>query len=71
MKEMIINLLIVQSQGNADYIVTNDKHFNIIKQIYFPPLQILNIDEFMKIYKNIIVFIINNIVFFFFFAKNY
>ncbi len=35
--------------GNADYIVTNDKHFNIIKQIKFPPLQILNINEFMAI----------------------
>ena len=35
--------------GNADYLVTNDKHFNIVKQIKFPPLQILNIYEFMKI----------------------
>ncbi len=38
--------------GNADYIVTNDKHFNIVKQIEFPPLQILNIDEFMAILKD-------------------
>ena len=35
--------------GNADYIITNDKHFNVIKKIEFPPLKILNINEFMKI----------------------
>lgn len=35
--------------GNADFLVTNDKHFNVLKEIDFPPLQILNIDEFMAI----------------------
>ena len=38
--------------GNADYLVTNDKHFNVVKQIDFPPLQIINIDEFMTILNN-------------------
>jgi putative PIN family toxin of toxin-antitoxin system len=35
--------------SNADYIVTNDKHFNILKTIEFPKIKVLNIDEFIKI----------------------
>ncbi len=35
--------------GNADYLVTNDKHFNPLKSIEFPKLNIVNIDEFKKI----------------------
>ena len=37
--------------GNADYLVTNDKHFNIVKQTKFPPLKILNIKEFITMLK--------------------
>ena len=32
--------------ANADYIVTEDSHFNHLKQIPFPRLTILTIDEF-------------------------
>ena len=32
--------------ANADYIVTEDTHFNILKQIPFPKLTILTLDEF-------------------------
>jgi len=35
--------------GNADYLVSNDKHFNCIKNIEFPKLCLLNIDEFMAL----------------------
>jgi putative PIN family toxin of toxin-antitoxin system len=35
--------------GNADYIVTHDKHFNILKTIDFPKVEILTIDEFYKL----------------------
>jgi putative PIN family toxin of toxin-antitoxin system len=35
--------------GNADYLVTNDKHFNPLKTIDFPKLNIVSIDEFKKI----------------------
>ena len=35
--------------GNADYLVTNDKHFDILKNIEFPRLQIVTIDEFKSI----------------------
>jgi len=41
--------------GGADYIVTNDKHFNVLKIIEFPKINIVNIDTFKKIlikYKN-------------------
>ena len=32
--------------GKADYIVTEDNHFNVLKIIQFPKLSILRIDEF-------------------------
>jgi len=35
--------------GNVDYLVTNDKHFNIVKSIEFPPITLLNIDEFLEL----------------------
>ncbi|KAA8476840.1 putative PIN family toxin of toxin-antitoxin system [Arcticibacter tournemirensis] len=35
--------------GNADYLVTNDKHFNDLKNIDFPKLNILSLDEFKKV----------------------
>jgi len=35
--------------GNADYIVTHDKHFNILKNIEFPKVNILTIDEFYNL----------------------
>jgi putative PIN family toxin of toxin-antitoxin system len=35
--------------GNCDFIVTNDKHFNILKSIDFPHINIINIDEFKEL----------------------
>lgn len=35
--------------GNADFIVTNDRHFNVLKNIPFPRVEILTVDEFQKI----------------------
>jgi predicted nucleic acid-binding protein len=35
--------------AGADYIVTNDKHFNILKDIDFPKINIIDIDTFKKI----------------------
>ncbi len=35
--------------GNGDFIVTNDRHFNVLKNIQFPRVEILTIDEFQKI----------------------
>lgn len=32
--------------ANADYIVTEDSHFNRLKQITFPRLMVLTLDEF-------------------------
>ncbi len=31
----------------ADYLVSEDKHFNILRQTDFPKVNLLNIDEFM------------------------
>jgi len=32
--------------AGADYIVTNDKHFNVLKNIDFPKINVINIDTF-------------------------
>jgi len=31
---------------NAHYLATNDNHFNILKRIAFPKINVINIDEF-------------------------
>lgn len=35
--------------GNADYLVTNDKHFEPLKTISFPKINIVNMAEFKNI----------------------
>ena len=35
--------------GNADYLVTNDAHFNIVKLNQFPPVNIISANEFLKL----------------------
>ena len=35
--------------GNADYLIPNDKHFNPLKFLDFPKLNVITIDEFKKI----------------------
>jgi predicted nucleic acid-binding protein len=34
--------------ANADYIVSNDRHFNIVKDITFPKVNVIDIDSFKK-----------------------
>jgi len=34
--------------AGADFIVTNDKHFNILKEIDFPKINIVDIDTFKE-----------------------
>jgi putative PIN family toxin of toxin-antitoxin system len=33
----------------ADYIVTNDRHFNILKTLDFPPIKVIDIETFKSI----------------------
>ena len=35
--------------SNAHYLATNDKHFNILKGIEFPKVQVINVNEFSQI----------------------
>ena len=35
--------------AGADFIVTNDKHFNILKKIDFPKINVIDIETFKKI----------------------
>lgn len=34
--------------GGADYIVTNDAHFNALKKVDFPKIEVVDIDQFSK-----------------------
>jgi len=34
--------------SDADYIVTNDKHFNVLKELQFPKVNIISIDDFLN-----------------------
>ncbi|MBN8683965.1 MAG: putative toxin-antitoxin system toxin component, PIN family [Chitinophagales bacterium] len=33
--------------GQADYIVTNDRHFNVLREIGFPPVSVISIEDFV------------------------
>ena len=35
--------------SGADYLVTNDKHFNVLKLLDFPPIKVINIETFKEI----------------------
>ena len=35
--------------ANADYLITNDKDFNILKQINFPKISVVTIQEFKDV----------------------
>lgn len=37
--------------ANADYLVSNDKHFNIVKNIDFPKFNILSLEQFAILIK--------------------
>lgn len=34
--------------GKADFIVTEDKHFNVLANVPFPPIKAISIDEFSE-----------------------
>ena len=36
--------------ANADYLVTNDKHFSVLEKIDFPRVKVINISEFKKLF---------------------
>lgn len=36
--------------GNADFLITNDKHFNILKNIEFPKVKVITADFFIEKY---------------------
>ncbi len=38
--------------GNADFLVSNDSHFNVLKKIPFPSVKVISIDDFMEILKS-------------------
>ena len=36
--------------GNADFLITNDRHFNILKNIEFPKLEVVKAEDFIRKY---------------------
>lgn len=39
--------------ADADYLVTNDAHFNEVKKVNFPLVNIVSADEFLEILKKV------------------
>jgi putative PIN family toxin of toxin-antitoxin system len=39
--------------ANADYLVTNDAHFNIVKELAFPKVKIVSADGFLQIIRQL------------------
>lgn len=37
--------------SNADYLITNDRHFDVVKNINFPKVNIINADDFKKLFE--------------------
>jgi putative PIN family toxin of toxin-antitoxin system len=37
--------------GNVDFLVTNDRHFDVLKSLDFPQITVINIDEFIELLK--------------------
>ena len=37
--------------AGADFIVSNDRHFNVLKSLPFPPIKVIDIDTFKNILK--------------------
>jgi putative PIN family toxin of toxin-antitoxin system len=35
--------------ANADYIVTNDRHFDVLKEVNFPVVNVINISQFQTL----------------------
>jgi len=38
--------------GNADFIVSDDRHFRVLKKIAFPKVSVISTDEFLKMVEN-------------------
>ncbi|MBC7777724.1 MAG: putative toxin-antitoxin system toxin component, PIN family [Phycisphaerae bacterium] len=38
--------------ANADFIVTDDKHFNVLKKVHFPVVRIISSDDFIEMLLN-------------------
>ena len=39
--------------ANADYLVTNDRDFSVLKKVEFPKIILLKIDEFIKVLESL------------------
>ena len=37
--------------AGADYIITNDHHFNVLKSLDFPPIKVIDVETFKNLLK--------------------
>ena len=38
--------------SNADYLLSNDKHFNVLKELEFPRVHVVHLNEFLSLINN-------------------
>lgn len=38
--------------ANADYLITHDKHFNVLKEIPFPKVETIRLEDFEQVLRN-------------------
>jgi len=41
--------------SNCDFLVTNDKHFNVIKSLEFPQINVITLEEFKMFIENYVI----------------
>jgi len=39
--------------SNANFLISNDKHYNILKKNRFPNVTVINLEEFLRILKEL------------------
>ncbi|MBK7337552.1 MAG: hypothetical protein IPJ00_15945 [Saprospirales bacterium] len=39
--------------ANAQFIVSNDSHFKVLREIEFPPVDVIDAEEFLKVIKRL------------------
>ena len=42
----VTNDILLEYEGNVHYLVTNDKHFNVLKSIPFPAINVITLETF-------------------------
>jgi len=44
-----MKIVLDKNNAGADYLVTNDNHFNVLKSLEFPLIKVVNIKNFKRL----------------------